>query len=62
MIVIRSAEPVDIDRDGDVKIETPSGALHVKASPDVARTLKEGDTALVDVIIVPLRQRCADAL
>lgn len=28
----------DIDRDGDVKIETQSGTLHVKVPPDAART------------------------
>ncbi len=43
----------DIDRVGDVKVETQSGTLHVKVSPDAARTLKEGDTAIVDGIIVP---------
>ena len=43
----------DIDRDGDVKIETQSGTFHVKISPDAARTLKDGDTATIDVIITP---------
>lgn len=43
----------DIDRDGDVKIQTQSGSFHVKISPDVARTLKDGDTATVDVVITP---------
>ena len=43
----------DIDRDGDVKIETQSGSIHVKISPDVARTLKDGDTATIDVVITP---------
>jgi len=43
----------DIDRDGDVKIETQSGTFHVRISPDAARTLKDGDTATIDVIIAP---------
>ena len=43
----------DIDRDGDVKIKTQSGTFHVKVSPDAARTLKDGDTATIDVIIAP---------
>lgn len=43
----------DIDRDGDVKIETQSGTFHVRISPDATRTLKEGDTATIDVIIAP---------
>lgn len=43
----------DIDRDGDVKIETSSGAFHVKVSPDAARTLKDGDSVTVDVMITP---------
>lgn len=43
----------DIDRDGDVKIETQSGTVHVKISPDAARTVKQGDTAIVDVMIMP---------
>jgi hypothetical protein len=41
----------DVDRDGDVKIETQSGTLRVKVSPDAARMLKDGDTAVVDVTI-----------
>jgi hypothetical protein len=43
----------DIDRDGDVKIETPSGSFHIKVSPDAVRTLKDGDTATVEVLIAP---------
>jgi hypothetical protein len=43
----------DIDRDGDVKIQTQSGTFHVKVSPDAARTLKNGDTVTVDVVITP---------
>jgi hypothetical protein len=43
----------DIDRDGDVKIKTQSGTFHVKVSPDAARTLKDGDTATIDVVITP---------
>lgn len=43
----------DVDRDGDVKIETPSGAFHVKVSPDAARILKDGDSVTVDVMITP---------
>ena len=43
----------DIDRDGDIKIETASGAFHVKVSPDAARTLKDGDSVTVDVMITP---------
>jgi hypothetical protein len=43
----------DVDRDGDVKIRTQSGSFHVKVSPDVARTLKNGDTVTVDVVITP---------
>ena len=43
----------DIDRDGDVKIETQSGTIHVKIPPDAARTLKDGDTATIDVVITP---------
>ena len=45
----------DVDRDGDIKIETQSGTFHVRVSPDAARTLKEGDTATVDVVITPPR-------
>jgi hypothetical protein len=30
-----------------------TGTLHVKVSPDAARTLKESDTAIVDVMIMP---------
>jgi len=30
-----------------------TGTLHVKVSPDTARTLKESDTAIVDVMIMP---------
>jgi hypothetical protein len=29
------------------------GTLHVKVSPDAARTLRESDTAIVDVMIMP---------
>ena len=43
----------DIDRDGDIKIETASGAFHVKVSPDAARTLKDGDSVTIDVMITP---------
>lgn len=43
----------DVDRDGDVKIETQSGTFHVRVSPDAARTLKDGDVATVEVIIAP---------
>ena len=43
----------DIDRDGDVKIQTQSGTFHVKISPDAARQLKNGDTATIDVVITP---------
>jgi hypothetical protein len=43
----------DIDRDGDVKIQTQSGTFHIKISPDAARQLKNGDTATVDVVITP---------
>ena len=43
----------DIDRDGDVKIETQTGTFHVRVSPDAARALKDGDTAIVEVIITP---------
>lgn len=43
----------DVDRDGDVKIQTQSGTFHVKVSPDAARTLKNGDTVTVDVLITP---------
>lgn len=41
----------DVDRDGDVTIETQSGAVHIGVSPDAARTLKKGDTVTVEVII-----------
>ena len=30
-----------------------TGTLHVKVAPDVARTLKESDNAIVDVMIMP---------
>jgi hypothetical protein len=30
-----------------------TGTLHVKVSPDAVRTLKESDTAIVDVMIMP---------
>ena len=43
----------DIDRDGDIKIETSSGTFHVKVSPDAARTLKDGDSVTVEVMITP---------
>jgi hypothetical protein len=43
----------DVDSDGDIKIETQSGTFHVRVSPDAARTLKDGDTATVDVVITP---------
>jgi hypothetical protein len=43
----------DVDRDGDVRIETQTGTFHVRVSPDAARTLKDGDTATVEVIITP---------
>jgi hypothetical protein len=43
----------DIDSDGDVRIETQTGGFHVRVSPDAARTLKDGDTATVDVIFTP---------
>jgi hypothetical protein len=41
----------DVDRDGDVTIETKTGAFHIDVSPDAARTLKKGDTVTVEVII-----------
>jgi hypothetical protein len=43
----------DIDRNGEVKIQTQSGSFHVRISPDAARTLKNGDTVTVDVVITP---------
>ena len=43
----------DIDKDGDVKIDTQSGNFHIRVSPDAARTLKDGDTATIDVILTP---------
>jgi hypothetical protein len=43
----------DIDGNGDIKIETTSGAFHVKVSPDAVRTLKDGDSVTVDVMITP---------
>jgi hypothetical protein len=41
----------DVDRDGDVTIETTKGTFHVDVSPDAVRTLKKGDTVTVEVII-----------
>jgi hypothetical protein len=43
----------DIDKDGDVKIYTQSGNFHIRVSPDAVRTLKDGDTATIDVVITP---------
>jgi hypothetical protein len=43
----------DVDRNGDVKIQMQAGSFHVKVSPDAARTLKNGDTVTVDVVITP---------
>lgn len=43
----------DIDKDGDVKIDTQSGNFHIRVSPDAVRTLKDGDTVTIDVMITP---------
>lgn len=43
----------DVDRDGEVTIETAGGEIEVRFSPDAARTVKKGDPVQVDVTVMP---------
>jgi hypothetical protein len=43
----------DVDKDGEVTIETPGGEFEVRFSPDAARTMKKGDAVQLDITVLP---------
>jgi hypothetical protein len=43
----------DVDDDGTVKIDTGTDSFKVKMSRDLVRSVREGDTVQLDVMVVP---------
>jgi hypothetical protein len=43
----------DVDRDGEVKIQTDTGSFEVRLTPDTVRQIRKGDTVVIDTTFAP---------